>query len=92
MEFGLFSSIPSTALTNIGVAATSPESQLRFLASSEADLIQFHDSLGRSIRNEFELWSEPWTPELVNGIDYSPDHPDTISMKIIKEVWKREQK
>lgn len=44
---------------------------------------------GRWIRNRYSLWTVPWEPELRDGIDYSPYHPDAISMTIIKEVWKK---
>ena len=55
------------------------------------DLIQFKNLLGMNIRNEFRLWEKKWTPMLVNGVDFSPDHPDAISMEVIKEVWRRLQ-
>jgi hypothetical protein len=51
---------------------------------------KYHHSLGRYIRNKFNLWSIPWEPEIhEDGCDYSPYHPDSVSMTIIKEVWKR---
>ncbi len=53
----------------------------------EEDLIQFHHSLGQSIRNEFDLWRYEWEPVLVDGVDYSSEHPDAISMEVIREVW-----
>lgn len=45
--------------------------------------------LGMWIRNKYNLWTIPWEPELKDGIDYSPYHPDSVSMTIIKEVWKK---
>lgn len=62
-----------------------------FLSCKEKDLISYHTSLGRSIRNEFKLWENTWTPEIINGVDHSENHPDAISMNVIKEVWKRLQ-
>ena len=56
---------------------------------SDESLIQYHHGLGRWIRNTYELWSIPWEPELIDGVDYSPYHPDQLSMTIIKEVWKK---
>ena len=53
------------------------------------DLHQFHHSLGQWIRNNYNLWEIPWEPELRDGVDYSPHHPDQVSMTIIEEVWKR---
>ena len=52
-------------------------------------LIQYHDTLGRWIRNEYRLWSIPWTPDIRDGVDYSPFHPDSVSRIIIEEVWKK---
>lgn len=56
---------------------------------NDNSLIQYHHGLGRWIRNTFALWSIPWEPELIDGIDHSPYHPDELSMTIIKEVWKK---
>ena len=63
--------------------------RMNFLASSEAGLIVYHDNLGRTIRNKFKLWERKWTPDLSFDIDYSEDHPDTISQRVIVEVWRR---
>ena len=54
---------------------------------SDVSLIDYHHSLGRYIRNNYNLWHFEWEPELIDGIDYSKFHPDNISMEIIKEVW-----
>ena len=56
---------------------------------NDKKLIRYHDNLGRWIRNEYSLWSIPWTPELRDGVDYSPFHPDQVSQTIIEEVWKK---
>ena len=53
------------------------------------DLIMFHHSFGRYIRNEYGLWDHPWEPELVDGIDVSPNHPDAISKAIIEQLHER---
>ena len=52
-------------------------------------LTQYHFTLGRYIRNTYNLWEFPWEPEIINGCDYSPFHPDQLSNTIIQEVWKR---
>ncbi|PHS22253.1 MAG: hypothetical protein COA84_13935 [Robiginitomaculum sp.] len=57
-----------------------------FLATPYNSLFIYHNSLGRSIRNECELWQENWEPKLVEGIDCSPNHPDAVSMEIIKQA------
>jgi len=48
-----------------------------------------HHSLGRAVRNNYNLWSMSWEPEIRGGIDYSPYHPDCLSDTILKEVWSR---
>lgn len=63
--------------------------QQKFIDTPFEKLIRYHDSVGRSIRNEFKLWETHWTPEIKNGADYSPNHPDQISMRVIEEVWTR---
>lgn len=63
--------------------------QFDFKYASEPELIDWHDSLGRDIRNIFKLWDRPWVPNIVNGTDISDQHPDQISMSIIEEVWRR---
>lgn len=60
-----------------------------FCATEEKNLISYHNSLGRAIRNHFEMWKHEWEPEIVNGVDHSPNHPDQISFEIIKGVWKK---
>jgi hypothetical protein len=62
--------------------------QESFLALCEQDLITLHHTLGRSIRNEFHLWDNKWEPVIINNVDHSEEHPDSISMRIITEVWR----
>ena len=47
----------------------------------EADMIQFHHSVGRWIRNTFKLW-DPKNPHL-DGM-----HPDEMSTEILKGIWR----
>lgn len=42
-----------------------------------------HHTLGRHLRNHAGLWEHSWEPELIEGVDHSPNHPDAISMKVI---------
>ena len=51
--------------------------------TEEDDLIQFHNSWGRSIRNGNNLWHDK---ALVKEL--GAEHPDDASMIIIKAVWK----
>ena len=54
-------------------------------------LTSYHHWLGRWIRNNYNLWSIPWEPEMkeVHGCmcDCSPYHPDQVSQTIIEKVW-----
>jgi hypothetical protein len=59
------------------------------LEYNEKSLVSYHHSLGRYIRNKYMLWQVKWEPEIKDNVDYSPNHPDAISMKIMEEVWKR---
>jgi len=67
------------------------QSKVAFLETKESDLILYHHTLGRKIRNEFSLWEAKWTPELQDGVDCSNGHPDALSQGIIQEVWHRLQ-
>lgn len=58
------------------------------LGCAEEDLIKFHHNLGQDIRNSFELWRCTWYPEIVDGVDMSPEHPDQVSMTVIEELWR----
>jgi len=52
-------------------------------------MTDLHDTLGRAIRNRYNLWSISWTPDIRDGIDWSPEHPDSISDTLLKELWSR---
>jgi len=54
-----------------------------------SSLAGYHHTFGRYIRNKYSLWKIDWEPELIDGVDHSPEHPDNVSSLIIKEVWKR---
>jgi hypothetical protein len=74
---------------------------LEFLAEFKAtprdDLTKYHHSLGRAIRNEFELWyvsclTEGWRTneagrDIRDGVDYSEDHPDHVSTQLMEAFW-----
>ena len=66
--------------------------QEEFKTTQFDDLVIYHSTLGRDIRNEFRLWAYPHEPELdENGVDVSKEHPDAISMRVIEEVWRKAQ-
>lgn len=52
-------------------------------------LIRYHDTIGRAIRNLFNLWDTTWTPVISNGCDVSENHPDRLSMRVIEAVWQQ---
>lgn len=60
-----------------------------FLSTSKEELILYHNSLGRKIRNELKLWEREWKPVINSNIDYAEDHPDQISHRVIVAVWER---
>lgn len=53
------------------------------------DLIELHNTLGQTIRNDYKLWSYSWDPDLLNGVDCSKDHPDNLSASIIDKLHAR---
>ena len=79
------------------IQAKTQEAGLREYALLPIDeLMYHHHTMGRWIRNEYGLWhdsplTEAWRTnvagrDLRNGIDYSADHPDTISMRVLERV------
>lgn len=62
-----------------------------FINTEKDRLVTYHNSLGKTIRNEFKLWELSWTPEIINGVDMSRDHPDAISMRVIETIWNKFQ-
>ena len=72
-------------------AQWSAEDQKEFFLSpyNGESLVKYHHSLGRYIRNKYNLWEIKWTPEIIDGVDYSPYRPDALSQTIINEVWKK---
>ncbi len=62
--------------------------QEEFITTEFDKLIVFNSSLGQNIRNYFKLWAYPWNKQIVNGVDMSPEHPDSVSMRVIENVWR----
>lgn len=54
-----------------------------------SDVILLHHTAGQWIRNKYGLWNRPWVSEIEDGIDFSPNHPDAVSMRIIELVHER---
>lgn len=55
---------------------------------TEDSMGEFHHSVGQWIRNEYHLWEVDWAPEIVDGVDCSPNHPDAISSRILRKIWR----
>lgn len=64
-----------------------PEVEEEFRNVPFDKLIQYHHTLGREVRNHFSLWACEWVPDIQEGVDCSPNHPDSISMQVIEKVW-----
>lgn len=73
-------------------------SELRQVPEDELPL--YHHSWGQSIRNECGLWDPehplttrwhkfPDERDIRDGVDYSEDHPDSVSMKIMQHIHKK---
>ena len=63
------------------------ENRDKFLGMSYDSLGALHHGFGTFIRNHYGLWKHKWDPEIKDHVDYSPQHPDQASMRIIRTVW-----
>lgn len=69
---------------------SSPEElKAEFITTPFENLVVFNSTLGMDIRNKFNLWMFDWDKQLVDGVDVSPNHPDSLSMDVIKTVWRK---
>ena len=73
------------------IKALGPDFIVQFVDTPRDRLVKYYDSLGRMVRNEFKMWEDHWTPEIINGVDVSPEHPDQRSYKAIERVWEQLQ-
>lgn len=60
---------------------------IEFKNTKKENLSRYHLSLGSEIRNEFGLWKNKWDPVIIDGVDVSPEHPDSVAMRVIEAVW-----
>lgn len=78
------------------ILTTWSKDDLAFVKSGEYDF----GMIGRRIRNDFGLWdpSNPLTQHwhlhedsrnIVDGVDYSEDHPDAVSAEVVELVRAR---
>lgn len=72
---------------------------MAFKNTKTEDLGKYHSTIGMHIRNRYDLWmpnhplTQHWllNPEcrnVVDGVDCSEDHPDAVSMEIIRCIHK----
>lgn len=82
----------------VDLANKLPPGEKKYLAELEKyDLSQLHHGYGTHIRNTYGLWidnplTKNWREnedgrDIRGGVDYSVDHPDAVSMRIIEELW-----
>ncbi len=65
----------------------SAESKAQLKATKQQDLVNYHPSLGRTIRNSYGLWMG--NGELMK--DCRAQHPDDASTRIVEAAWKKLQ-
>lgn len=44
-----------------------------------------HLGLGMHLRNHCKMWDNVWVPDFIDGVDHSPNHPDAISSRVIRD-------
>lgn len=62
-----------------------------FITTKFDNLNLFMSSLGLGIIEHFNLWAFPWKPQLVDGLDISPNHPENLALTVIQAVWRNTQ-
>jgi hypothetical protein len=62
-----------------------------FITTQFNNLNFFMPSLGVGIIEHFSLWAFPWRPQIVDGLDVSPNHPDNLALTVIEAVWRNLQ-
>lgn len=71
---------------------TSNENRKMFLTCEDyTKFVGEYSQIARDMRNKFSMWDTPYTPEIINGVDHSPNHPDNLSMKILRNFWRQKQ-
>lgn len=82
-----FQDVPRTLETAIEqlLAILSDPEKTRLRATSEADLEQFHFTIGVTVRQQFGLWRGNLALRQSCGCL----HPDRASMAIIRATWER---
>lgn len=47
--------------------------------------ILMHHDLGRHLRNHCKMWEIKWDSEMIDDVDHSPNHPDAVSSRAIRD-------
>lgn len=75
-----------------------PADKNTLAAYLRSDLIMLHHTMGRWIRNAYDLWDAAnpntmlgYEPLIENGCDCNPKHPDAVSMDVIYMMWEQLQ-
>jgi hypothetical protein len=71
----------------VGLLSMTPQEKKAVKNTSEDNLIMFHLSLAKNIREQFAMWEG--NSELLESCGDS--NSDDASMKIVKEIWKELQ-
>jgi hypothetical protein len=69
------------------VEVLTPETQIELVKMSQDELVTTHHSLGRWIRNNWDLWLGGPLLEYMKSLGFI--HPDDMSSSLIKEFWNR---
>ena len=75
-----------------------PRSVEALKSMKKDELPGLHHGWGTAIRNHYGLWSPdnpitknwhayPEKHDMRDGVDYSKDHPDSVSMQVMEAVW-----
>jgi hypothetical protein len=76
-----------------------PTKRYEIMRMVERDLITLHSTFGKVIRNDYGFWNthpltyewrtNPFSRNIIDGVDCSDYHPDALSTQIMHLVWKR---
>lgn len=74
------------AIINDIIRKMSDEDQKTWKEAKESELVLWHLTTGREIRNKYHLWEadNPFTDTVIADSD---NHPDQVSARIMKKVW-----
>jgi Ca2+-binding EF-hand superfamily protein len=65
----------------------SPSEQIRFSHFPKDELVLYHHTFGRWVRNHFKLWEDNDFTSHLKSLGFR--HPDDMSTALLKEFWNR---